>query len=227
MKIHLPLLLLTAALSACTSPVTLKTITLKPVNMAIGTSGAQGSSGYCFSSGDIPPVAFSPGSGQVMVGFDDYFAPGTEPFPCDDIRWANFRAGVLFDLSPFDNLAIATLKFDTASSVERDPSGTRGTSPGKSFATTLGVGTAPFSSQMPDTNEAVLPAGPAISIVVGGQVHDWVANGVANHGFVIWGPRDHINVSNPPKNNNAALSFFQNFALEVVYNPALNPRAPQ
>ena len=33
--------------------------------------------------------------------------------------------------------------------------------------------------------------------------------------------------SNPPKNNNATLSWYQKCNLHLVYNPALNPRAPQ
>lgn len=221
-------LLLGAAVTACT-PVRLKTLTLAPLSFATGTSGVTGSKGYCLSAGKIPLSAFSPGAGQVMVGFDDYFAPGTDPFPCDDIRTVNFRAVVLFDLSAFDRLSIATLKFDTASSIERNGGGTRGTVPGKSFATMLGVGTLPFgtSSQLPSINEASLPAGSAISITVSSQVADWVMNGVANNGFVIWGPRGPFDRSNPPKSNDAMLSFYQNFRLEVVYNPALNPRAPQ
>ena len=32
--------------------------------------------------------------------------------------------------------------------------------------------------------------------------------------------------NNPPENNKATLSWYENFNLRVVYNPALNPRAP-
>lgn len=220
--------LLGLMLAGC-APVRLKTLALTPSAMATARSGVTGSKGFCLSAGEIPPSAFSPAASQVLVGFDDYFVAGSDPFPCDDIRALNFRAGVRFDLGAFDRLSIATLRFDTASSIERHGNGTIGTAPGKSLATTLGVAVLPLgsSTEMPSTNEAGLPGGSAISITVSGQVADWVMNGVANNGFVIWGPRPPFDRSNPPKSNDAVLSFYQNFQLEVVYNPALNPRAPQ
>ena len=161
-----------------------------------------------------------------MVGFDDFFRPGTDPFPCDDIRAVVFRAGVLFDLSQFGSTVAATLTFDTAASVSRSGGGTS-TSPVRSVATTLGIGTQAFTNAMPDDDQATLPSGPSVKIVVSGQVRDWVDKARPNFGFVISGPRGPIDRNNPPEDNDAEVSWYQNFRLEIIYNPALNPRAPQ
>jgi hypothetical protein len=162
-----------------------------------------------------------------MVGFDDYYKPGRQPFPCNDIRVAVFRAGVLFNLSAFDSVGLATLTFETLRSVSRSNGETVGQNPPKSFATTLSVATEPFSSQMNADDDAILSAGPSFSIGVGGQVLDWTRRTRPNFGFVLWGPTDHINENNAPENNDAQVSWYGRFALTVIYNPALNPRAPQ
>jgi len=209
------------------NPVTLKTIDLPPSNFKTGRSGFQGSKGYCLSSGNPPPTSFSPGANQIIVGFDDFFRPGTEPFPCDDIRAAIFRGGVAFDVSQFDSVVSANFLFDTASSIARSGGETTGQNPAKSVATTIGVGTQPFSSGMPDDIEASLPSGPSIDVGVSSQVRDWVSKTRTNFGFIIWGPRGPANPGNPPEDNDAQVSWYTNFKLRIVYNPALNPRAPQ
>lgn len=162
-----------------------------------------------------------------MVGFDDFFNPGTDPFPCSDIRDAIFRGGVAFDVSQFDSVVSADFLFDTANSVNRSGGETTGQIPPKSVATTLGVGTQAFSPAMPDDNEASLPSGPNIDVGVSGQVRDWVSKARPNFGFVIWGPRGPVDPNNPPEDNDAQVSFYTNFKLRIVYNPAQNPRAPQ
>jgi hypothetical protein len=206
-------------------PVTLKTLDLNPKSFATGTSGIRGSMGYCLSAGNPPPTSFSPGKGQVMVGFDNFFAAGSKPFPCDDVRAAVFRAGVLFDVSQFDSIASADLLFDTQTSISRSGSTTTSA---PSVATTLGLGTGAFSTAMPDDDEASI-AGLTGSIDVGvsGQVHDWITNAHPNFGFVIWGPTGLVDPGNPPENNDAKVSWYGNIRLRVVYNPAQNPRAPQ
>jgi hypothetical protein len=214
---------------ACNScnPVTLKTIDLTPTHFATGTSGVAGSIGYCFSAGNPPASSFSPGSGQVLVGFDDFFQPGSDPFPCNNVRDAIFRAGVQFDVSQFDSVVSANFLFDTDSSVDRSNGETTGQSPPKSVATTLGLGTQAFSPPFPDDDEASLPAGPNIDVGVSGQVRDWITKTHPNFGFVIWGPRPPIGSGTPPEDNDAQVSFYSNFKLRVTYNPAQNPHAPQ
>ncbi len=165
-------------------PVTLKTLEIRPANMATGTSGMAGSFGDCFSAGEVPPgPPFGNGPGEVKVGFDDFYRPGTEPFPCNDIRNAIFRAGVRFDLSQFDVIVTADLLFDTIRSMTR----TGNEFPPVSHATTLAVATQAFTSHMLADNEAFLPGGPSINIGVTSQVRDWVSNNRPNFGFVIAG----------------------------------------
>jgi hypothetical protein len=207
--------------------VTVKTFDLKPIAQRTGTSGRAGSMGYCLSVGNIPASSFSPGLGQVMVGFDNFFRAGSDPLPCDDLRANVFRGGVLFDLAAFDVVATATLSFETAGSISRTNGETIGTIPGISVATTLGVGTQPFTSTMPETGLMTMTAGPNVSVTVTGAVADWATKAVPNFGFVVGGPTGLVDSGNPPKNNNASISWYQKFNLRVVYNPALNPRAPQ
>jgi hypothetical protein len=207
--------------------VTLKTVELQPTDTKTGFSGPAGSSGWCLSRGDVPPSTFSAGPGQVMVGFDDFFRAGSDPFPCDDLRATDFRAGILFDLGQFDSVTAAELLFDTQASVSRSGGESIGQIPGTSHATTLGVGTQAFSPRMPADNEASLPGGPAITVGVSGQVRDWIDHSRPNFGFVISGPRGPVDFHNPPKDNDAKVSWYGNVRLRVTYNPAQNPRAPQ
>lgn len=224
----LPVLLTILSLIGCLGcpPVTLKTIDLTP-SFATGTSGISGSVGFCLSAGHPPPSSFSVGSAQVMVGFDDFFKAGAPPFPCDDVRAAVFRAGVIFDVSSFDSIVSANLLFDTQASVTRTGGIFLPEAPAISHATTIGVGTQAFTSKMPDTNEASLPGGPSVNVGLSQQVRDWITKTVPNFGFVISGPRGPVDPQNPPKDNNAQVSWYTNLRLRVVYNPAQNPRAPQ
>jgi hypothetical protein len=208
-------------------PVKLKTIDLTPTSVATGTSGVSGSTGFCISAGHPPPSSFSVGNAQMMVGFDDFFKAGADPFPCDDVRAAVFRAGALFDVSPFDSIVSANLLFDTQKSVITIGIIRATQSPAKSQATKIGVGTKAFTTKMPDTNEASLPTGSSVNVGVSQQVRDWITKTVPNFGFVISGPRGLVDPQNPPKDNDAQVSWYTNLRLRVVYNPAQNPRAPQ
>jgi hypothetical protein len=223
------LLIVLALLPGCGGcpQVKLKTLELQPTSRANGTDGFQGSMGWCLSAGKPPPTSFSPGAGRAMVGFDDFFDPGSDPYPCDDIRAVNFQAGILFDVSQFDSIVTADLLFDTVDSVVRTGGETIGTTTPTSHATTLGVGTQAFTSALPFDNDALLPAGPNLNIGVTSQVRDWVDGTRSNFGFVVAGPRGPISKSSPPKDNDAKVSWYSNFRLRVTYNPAQNPRAPQ
>jgi hypothetical protein len=207
-------------------PVTLKTIQLKPTQLITEPSGGSGSKGYCLGPGNPPLAPFSPGSGQVLVGFWDFFQPGAPPLPCDHLTAENFRACVIFDVSQFDTITSANLLFDTQSSV----TGAKSDSPPNSYATTLCIATQDFAntpSPAPCNNEASLPTGTSIDVGVSSQVRDWITKKVTNFGFVLEGPRGPIDFNNPPEDNDAKLSFYGNFRLQIVYNPAQNPRAPQ
>lgn len=223
------LVLFCLALPGCKgcTPNTVKTIELTPVELATGSSGTAGSLGWCLSAGNVPMSPFSPGAGQVMVGFDNFFRAGSGPFPCDDLRAVVFRGVVRFDLSQFDSVGNSTLLFDAQNSIQRSGGETIGTSPATSHATTLGVATQANTGQQPFANDVGLPATHAINIGVASQVQDWVQNTRPNLGFVVAGPTGLVNTSNPPKDNDAKISWYGNFRLRVTYNPAQNPRAPQ
>jgi hypothetical protein len=62
--------------------------------MITGMSGFRGSQGWCLSAGNPPPSAFFAGPGQVLVGFDDYYKPGTDPFPCRSHRAVILKTGL-------------------------------------------------------------------------------------------------------------------------------------
>lgn len=214
-----------ALLSGCEGcqQVDLSTIELRPVSLRTGNFGKTGSKGWCLSRGNPPPSPFSDGPNRILVGYDNFFKKGTNPFPCDDIRVQIFRGGVLFDLAQFDVIGTAELLFDVVASVAR-PEGAA--TPPASFATTLGIATQAFTEHMLFDEEVMLPGGgPSFVVGVSSQVRDWITNARPNFGFVIAGPL--MDLSTIPNNNDARLSWYGNFRLRVLYNPALNPRAPQ
>jgi len=215
-------------------PAPVKTIDLSPVDphgLAVGRTEAIGSTGFCITSQNIPPEPLSAGQGEVLVGFDDFFNPGTDPFPCKNLRDDVFRGAVLFDVSQFDSIATADLLFNVDGTVDRQGGQNLGQSPIQSAATTLGVATEAFSSFMRDDNEVPLPpTGPSIDVNVSSQVRDWIGNVHPNFGFVLGGPRPAIPQpppSNVAEDNDAQASFYSGFKLHILYNPAQNPRAPQ
>jgi len=215
-------------LHGCQGCPKLKTIELQATKFATGTSGFAGSKGVCFSAGHPPPSPFKPGPGQILVGFDDFYDPGSGWFPCDDIRAALFHGGILFDVTQFDQIVAAELLIDTGQSISRTGGGeTIGTIPPKSFATTLGVASGPFTSLMFTDSEVSLTQGPPIDVAVNDQVKAWVSKAHPNFGFVIGGPRGFVSRSSPPQDNDAQITLYRNFRLRITYVPAQNPRAPQ
>jgi hypothetical protein len=220
------LLLFTISLAGC-KPVHLKTLDLTPSKLNTGETGSGGSEGWCFSQGNPPFSSFSAGPDQVLVGFDNFFKAGADPFPCNDLRATVFRGQVEFDVSKFDSIVSADLLFDTVGSVKRESGETTSTSPPTSFATTLGMATSPVSDKFFFDNEVSLNAGPSFDIGVSNQVRDWLDKSHGNNGFVLAGPTGLVDDNNLPENNKAEVSFYGNFKLRIVYNPDQNPKAPQ
>ena len=222
------LLMLAVVLNGCGA--TLKTIDLTPSQTFQGFAGGGGAHGFCFSADDPNMNTFSAGPGQLMVGFDDWFRPGAQPFPCDVFRSFVFRAGVKFDVSKFNSIVAASLLFDTAASVSRDNGETVGQSPAFSFANLLGLAHSSLGSDnaLTDDDEASLnQTSGSINVGVSFQVRDLLNGSHANNGFVIGGPMAVPTKDNHPEDNKAQVSWYQNFRLRIVYNPAQNPNAPQ
>jgi len=218
--------LLVVTFSGCDKPVNLKTLELDPTDIQNQGPGSKGSKGVCLSEANPPLSSFSAGPGQAMVGFDNFFNPGTQPFPCDDFRAQVFRAAVVFDVKKFDSITSADLLFDTQNSIVRSNGETTGSSPPKSFATLLGMVTSQSDGIQFD-GEVPLPAGPSFSLGVSSQVRDWVDNSHSNLGFSLTGPTGLVDHNNIPENNDAKISWYGNFRLRIVYNPKQNPNAPQ
>ena len=227
-------------LSGCPpTPVTLKTVTLSP-------SGMWGSYEYwhvwCELSslgtfGVAPPPL---PSRQINSGYYDiYYDAGGGPFACPE-EW-NFllRSEVAFDLSRFDQIVNATLNFGLESSTSAplgpDDSGTIQDNPPQSYASTLGMSTGPtewggniywdFDNPVPFPRCSQMMFEPC-SIDVTSQTKAWINHSHTNFGFIIAGPILDF-PSNISYDNGQNISWYGHFQLQVLYNPALNPRAPQ
>lgn len=220
----LPISMLTI-LTGCKSQDTTKVIQLEPVHVSTERLGGAGSRGFCMTVGDVTDSPFAAIPGDILVGFDNFFRPGSGPFPCDDFRARVFLGAVQFDVSKFDDIGTASLTFNVVGSVQRAGGQNIGSSPPASHATTLGMAKSPSSTQF--DQEVALPAGSGqMRVWVTGQVRDWVDNVHPNFGFVFAGPRPIPDTSHPPKDSDAALSWYRGFKLEIYYNAADNPRAP-
>lgn len=208
----------------------LKTIELQPAQTFQGLGGGGGAHGFCFGTDNPDKTVLAAGPGQLIVGFDDWYKAGADPFPCNVFRSFFYRAGVRFDLSQFKNIVGASLLFDTVGSMARAHGETVGQSPAFSFANALGLAHASLGSDnnLVDDDEASLTQiSGSINVGVSEQVRKWLNGGHANNGFVIGGPLPITNESNRPQDNKSQVSFYQNFRLRIVYNPAQNPNAPQ
>jgi hypothetical protein len=212
-----------AGCDKCPSPVTVKTLDLSPTRHGQAAPGIKGTQGLCIGVDAPPSTSFSPGTGQIMVGFDNFFDGGTF---CDRIRAQVFRGVIEFDVSQFDSIVGANLIFDVQRSIERINE-TVAQNPAKSFATTLGLATPPLTGKLLFDTDAPLSGGPSFDVGVTGQVKSWVDKSHPASGFVLAGPTGLVDPGNPPENNEAKVSWYGNFKLRVVYNPGLNPRAPQ
>lgn len=240
MKRLLIALLLPLTLGGCPpTPVTLKTATLSP---ALGTSSEQSYSVGAVCG--VPPFGTGPApsapSGQIYVGFQDVYFQGPNPVPCEWEDDLLFRGRVAFDLSKFDTVAGATLIFGlvTSGTSIADSGGVGGVpdNPAKSYATTVGMSTGTkntgqgpyywdFDNPVPLPSCTTMMFEPC-SFDVSTQAKAWVSHTHANYGFIVAGPVMDF-PSNLPHDNNAGISWYGNFQLQVLYNPALNPRAPQ
>jgi hypothetical protein len=161
-----------------------------------------------------------PDPGEVLSGFDDFHDPGSDPFPCVYQFDQNYRGQVQFDLTQFDRIVGADLVFSTSQSRSWDGEPV-GQIPPVSIATTLGVSTDGWNFD----HSIPLPTGPQFDINVTSQVRNWTSRTHQNFGFVIAGPRLNI-PSDLGNDTGGKMSWYGGFKLVVVYNPALNPRAP-
>ncbi len=217
-------------LAACGVP--LNTVTLSPSQVRWAYQPASFTSFWC-TAGDEPGTApaFSAGPNETLAGFSDFYNPGLDPFACVVKEEQQYRGGPIFDLSQFDNITSATLSFNVERSILADKFTFQDQVPPACNATTLGMGTedVPYNFD----NPVQLPpcAGGPYSFDVSTQARDWTSAQPphGNFGFILAGPRLDFpsDLSNLPNDLLTSVSWYNNFQLTVLYNPALNPRAPQ
>ena len=175
------------------------------------------------------------GAGELWSGFEDIYNKGADPFPCIEQEQLLYRGQVAFDLSQFDSIVDATLNFNVDSSIAED-GGVTNQQPPVSNATTLGMSTGtkdegqgPYFWDF--DNPVSLPScgiliAPNCTLDVSTQARAWASKSHINDGFIIAGPVLDFPGS-LPQDNNGNVSWYSGFQLVVLYNPALNPRAPQ
>ena len=217
------------------TPIALKTVVLSPSpGVVFSYREHDSNSGPCFN---VPTYGTGPEvvpPGQIAVGWEDTFVPGAQPFPCNYQQQMLYRGHVQFDLRRFDSIADATLTYaafqsenHTAGPPENPPQG---------YATVLGMATgqADYGNGpmwWPYDNDVALPpcrgnSFTPCSVDVSYQSNQWTQQNHFNYGFIMAGPKLDYD-SGLPQDNNAQLTWYGNFQLTVLYNPALNPRAPQ
>jgi hypothetical protein len=225
-----PCLSIAAALALAGCAATLKTIDLPAQSLFATSIVGGGAFGFCYGADDPPPTSFSPGPGELLVGFDDWRRPGAPPFPCDTVRDVAFRSGIAFDLAKFKTVVNAELLFDTANSVTRAGGETTSQQPPQSAATALGLAVKPLGTDpgLLDEEETALASSTGSQdINVTAQVREWLSGSRANNGFVLSGPLPAPTEDAHPSDNDAKVSWERNFRLRLQYDPSKNPGAPQ
>ena len=228
-------------LAACPKPIVLKTATLQPTSVTSGYQTDYSQTWECDVPGSglflngLGPEPSNPG--EAPSGFDDIYNHGADPFPCNEQEQILYRGHVQFDLSQFDDPVSATLNITNARSTQ----GAQPQTPPQCVATILGMSTgtrddgqgpyywdydndASIGGPVPPSACQTI-INPLFAIGVSSQVRQWTTQQHFNWGFIIAGP--NLGPPSVPSDNNGNVTFYSGFSLVVLYNPALNPRAPQ
>ena len=167
---------------------------------------------------------YFPNPGEILVGYDDFYDPGTGIFPCTAKVDHRYRGGARFDISKFDSITSALLVFDVTQS--RQGIEGVGNNPPISFARFIAVGDYPWVPSQglmnysdPRSLSDTPTKGLTFEVGVTDQVKDWISGNSRNLGFVMIGPREDF-----PNDNESFVSFYGNFKLVVTYDPTKNPR---
>ena len=180
---------------------------------------------YCFYSRGLGP-SFSPSGSQILVGFEDFWDPGTNPFPCWEKIDHAYRTAISFDMGPLAGKKLwnATLTFTNQKTVatifgapatclseimlgNSDWSGATDLIQGDSYLDLpTGTGVNVNNPTVHITNST------AYKIDVTDAVRSWLNGSRPNFGFVFRGPRE-----NYAKDNDQCGSFFGDIKLTVEY----------
>lgn len=206
-------LLVAIVLSACGTTKS-RTITLQPMDV-LTTSHLD----HEYEKNPVYGCLFTRGLqarrapfNQVLVGFDDFWDPGTEPFPCYEKIDVAYRGAVRFDLPAVPHFVDATLHFDLLET--RSPTIDLGSN--TSCAARLSIATVDWSNGFGDLIPAedfvtLPPDSAAGNVGVAPVVRQWLQGIRPNFGFVLVG-RDE----GTPQETKACLSRYGNFRLDLL-----------
>jgi hypothetical protein len=218
---------LAACVAGCNTPWYFRIDELHPSSVGTIRPNAVGAHGTCFSMPDVPSFDVSAEAGQGIVGFHHFHDPGTSPLPCASFRVTLPRAHATFPLDKYDSILVAYLLFDTLRSIDRDATATYSQIPGVSYGTRVGAA-------VPHDNIPILDPIPVgwrmhpVTVNVTPLVNDWITNARPNAGFIVANSEDlrRMLYDEAPHDNNAQLSWYGNFRLQILYNVPDNPRTP-
>jgi hypothetical protein len=224
-------LVASSLLAACATPWYFRIDELQPTEISTSAPGPGGSFGACLKEDPFlpfePPVVPTPNQ-QVLVGYDNRFEPGTDPFPCHRIRNSVWRGYVKFPLEQYDSIVSAFLLFDTMRSVDLDrdlyPTVLFAKVPGDSYATRVGLS----ASNWTVGDEVPVRGRRPVEAHVTALVNKWISGAQINDGFVIADDTE-VSTASPSqlaRKNDAKISWYANFRLRVFYNVPDNPRTP-
>ena len=121
---------------------------------------------------------------------------------------------------------VATLTFDIENSISANGEVVRPESPACN-ATTLGMG---FRNRLVLLRQSIYPAS-VRAVVQHGREFSGAGLGQPEsrqfQGFILSRPQARTFRATCHRTTAASISWYNNFQLQVLYNPALNPRAPQ
>jgi hypothetical protein len=180
---------------------------------------------YCFYTRGLGP-SFSPSGQQLLVGFEDFWDAGTNPFPCYEKIDHAYRTAIKFDMGPLAGKKIwsATLSFTNQKTVA-----TIAAPPATCLSQIMyGIGDwsgaqnlisgDPYLDLPTGTNVNVSNAkvhianSTSFQIDVTDSVRAWLDGSRPNFGFVFRGPRE-----NYARDNDQCGSFYGNVSLAVEY----------
>jgi hypothetical protein len=221
--------------AACATPWHFRIDELKPTYVSTVFPGPALQAGYCLSSPRYPPLQYN-GSGtldEAMVGYENFYDPGTAPLACHVYRATLARGQVKFSIENYDSILSAILLFDTLRSVEGPtPQGMISRLPGTSFATRIGMAAdesfGPPSFPLIDEVRLGWKSHP-VEIDITSYVGQWVSGARMNNGLLLANDLELLPAvaDRLPKNSDVQLSWYGNFRLRVLYNVPDNPRTPQ
>ncbi len=225
------------ALTGCPpTPITLTCVVVSPTDVSYAYQYNHAWSWECDVPGPLPTYGTGPGqvsAGQTLVGWYDLYFPGAQPLPCNNAWQFIIRGHLQFDLRKFDTISDATLVYAVVQS--QNQANGPPESPPQGYATILGMSTGQMDYGngpiwWPYDNDVSLPTCRGnmftpCTVDVSYQANQWAQQNHSNFGFILAGPKLTLD-SSVPQDNNAQETWYGNFSLRVLYNPALNPRAP-